>query len=92
MTFREAFFVACEQNPAACKGKTALIAKARLADPRRAGVRLLWRRAEKKSVRQYERETGKKVASFGDGQFLDWLVNNLPKILQIITAILAMFG
>lgn len=92
MTFREAFFIACEQNPKACKGKTAMLAKARNADPRRPLVRSLWKRAEKKSVRQYERETGNKVGEFGDGAFLDWLVNNLPKILEIIMSILAAFG
>jgi len=91
MTFREAFLVACEQNPKALRGNTAMLKRVRNADPRRPIVRALWRRAEKKSVAKYERETGQKVTAF-DGSFLTWLMENLPAILQAIMSILALFG
>ena len=30
--------------------------------------------------------------ALGDGSFLQWLIDNLPAILEIIAAIIAMFG
>jgi len=90
MTFREAFLLACELNPKATKGQKRLLAKARAADPRRPVVRRLWVRMEKAVERRYRKDTGH-VAAIDWQAIIDWLVANLPAILQIIMAILMLF-
>lgn len=89
MTFREAFLIACLENPKAVKGNARLIARARDTSPMRPVARRLWERMEKKVATRYRKETGQEV---GDWQeILDWLVANLPAILQLIMTIIALF-
>lgn len=90
MTFRDAFLQAASNH----KGVSAYYAKrvkqAQDADPR--SHRLLWKAMENIVVHRYERATGQKITTFGDGKFLQWLVDNLPTILTLVMKILAMFG
>ena len=92
MTFREAFLYACDRNPKACRGKAKLIRQAQQADFRNKRVAKRWERMEERMVGQYKDDTGRDVKEFGDGKFLDWLIENLPKLIQILMTILALFG
>jgi len=92
MTFREAFLIACDQNPKATVGHKRRIARARKADPRNKRVARRWARMEERAVKRYKAETGQTVTDFGDGQFLQWLIDNLPSILKLMMSILAVFG
>jgi hypothetical protein len=89
VTFREAFLTACELNPKAVKGRAKLFARLRAADPRLKPVRNRWARIEKKVAARYRKETGKEVGDWRD--VLDWLIANLPAILQILMTILTLF-
>jgi hypothetical protein len=89
MTFREAFLAACELNPKAMKGRSALLARLRRSDPRCRVTRRLWERMEKKVAARYRKETGQEVGDWRE--ILDWLIENLPAILQIIMTILMLF-
>jgi hypothetical protein len=44
---------------------------------------LLWAALQNKAAHQYEQETGEK-ASADWGAFFEWLMENLPKILELI--------
>jgi len=90
MTFREAFLLACELHPTATTGQKRLLNRIRQTDPRPAGARRLWARMEKLAERRYRKETGY-TGAIDWGSILDWLVENLPAILQILMAILMLF-
>lgn len=92
MTFREAFLIACAQNPKATKRQKKQIARIARADPRKKRFGRLWTRMQKRTEKRYLKDTGKTVKDFGDGQFLDWLIENLPKILELIMKIMVLFG
>ena len=89
MTFREAFLAACELNPKAMKGQAKLLARLRKADIRLTRVRNRWALIEKRVVARYRKDTGKEVGDWRT--ILDWLVENLPAILQILMAMLMLF-
>ena len=90
MTFREAFLTACELNPKAMKGQSKLLARLRKTDPRNKVVRNRWARIEKRVAARYRKETGH-VGEIDWGSILDWLIANLPTILQLLMAILTLF-
>ena len=92
MTFRESFILACDLNPAATRGQKRRIERARKADPRNAKTRKRWQRMEARVAKRYEKETGRKVSDWGDGTIIQWLIDNLPAILQLIMSLLMMFG
>ena len=92
MTFREAFLVACDQNPKATAGHRRRIARVARTDPRNKRAARRWKRMEERTAKRYKAETGQTVTDFGDGQFLQWLIDNLPTILKLIMSILAVFG
>lgn len=88
MTFREAFLIACLENPKATKGKAKLLAKARDASPMRPAVRRIWERMEKKARAHIRKQYGQEV-----GDWKDWvqvLIENFPAILQILMAFLVL--
>ena len=91
-TFREAFLVACDQNPRAIRGKTRLLRRVQRADPRRNRNARRWARIEERTAARYKKDTGRVVTDFGDGHFLQWLIDNLPAILSLIMKLLALFG
>ena len=88
--FRSAFLYAASVQKNQSAATTKRIAKAAAADPKKH--KRLWKAMENICAHRYERQTGNKIKSFGDGQFLQWLVDNLPTILKLIMSILAMFG
>ena len=52
----------------------------------------IWASWQEHAADAYERETGKKVKSFGDGTFIQWLVDNFDKWFPMLLKILALFG
>ncbi|MCK9356379.1 MAG: hypothetical protein M0R22_04415 [Dehalococcoidia bacterium] len=52
----------------------------------------VWASWQERAADAYEQETGKKVGTFGDGQFLQWLIDNFDKWFPILLKILALFG
>lgn len=90
MTFREAFLQSASDHKGVSAYYLERVKQARDADPKKH--RLLWKAMENIVVHRYERATGQKVTSFGDGAFLKWLVDNLPTILTLLMKILALFG
>lgn len=91
MTFREAFWHAAQQNRKV-RIRRRLLDRIAAADAEEPRFKRLWERMEDKAKARYMEDTGRTVTDFGDGQFLDWLVENLPKILEIVMTILALFG
>ena len=59
--------------------------------PERRRVRVL-ENLQNHAAEQYEAATGKKVKSFGDGAFLQWLIDNADKWIPLLLKILALFG
>lgn len=90
MTFREAFLTACELNPKAMKGRMKFLTRLRKADPRCRVTRRLWDRMEKKVAARYRKEFPH-AGAIDWGSILNWLITNLPAILQILMAILILF-
>jgi hypothetical protein len=88
--FRGAFFWAADQQVGLGKTFRNRIAAAKSADPKKH--KRLWQAMENICIHRYERQTGKKFTTWGDGTILQWLVDNLPAILKIIMSILAMFA
>ena len=91
MTFREAFLTACDQNKKV-HIRRRLMRRVRSADPDEPRIKRRWARMERRTAARYKADTGRTVTDFGDGQFLDWLIENLPAILELIMKLMAMFG
>lgn len=61
----------------------------KLSPRRQERVMSAWQNA---AADRYEEETGNKVASFGDGTFLKWLIENFDLWFPMLLKILALFG
>jgi hypothetical protein len=92
MTFRTAFLLACLQNERACLGYKTVLNKARKRSTYdKAGYHArLWAVMERVVTRRYRKATG------FEGQIdwekvKEWLVVNLPALLELLFAVLLLF-
>lgn len=86
MTFRTAVLTAAKRTKLSAKTAAKL---ERLQAEAPVKHKRFWAVAEHVVANKYERQTGKKVKDWQ--QILDWLVANLPAILQLLITILPLF-
>ena len=88
----EAFAYAKQQNPKACRGHARALNRAIKVGMSTPKSSRYWNRVGDRTIKRYERKTGRKFVGWGDGAFLEWLVENLPSILQIVMSIISLFA
>lgn len=96
MDFRQATLAAgpkAKLNKAQAATFGAMKAEDTALSTRRGFRSLVWARREHKAAELYYKQTGEviPVGAFDWAKLMDWLVENLPKILSIITTLLPFF-
>lgn len=88
MDFRTAFLSACKKTKLNQRQQAAV---ASMENKRR--FPRLWAAAEHAVARKYERETGNKVgANFDWSTIIQWMMDSLPAIIQMLMTLITIFG